>query len=143
MSGLVVPLGGDGPWTGGPVTPAATCVLAGNPGPMTLDGTNTWVLRVPGEHLALVVDPVPQRRPTSRRSRRRSTALASSASCSPTGTPITPRAPRDFAARVHAPVAALDPAHRLGDEGVVDGDVVVAGGLEVAVVARRGTPPTR
>jgi glyoxylase-like metal-dependent hydrolase (beta-lactamase superfamily II) len=35
-----------------------TRVLAPNPGPMTLDGTNTWVLRSPGGD-AVVVDPGP------------------------------------------------------------------------------------
>ena len=35
-----------------------TRVLAPNPGPMTLDGTNTWVLRSPGGE-AIVVDPGP------------------------------------------------------------------------------------
>lgn len=44
-------------WTGGPVTDRATCVLAPNPGPMTLDGTNTWVLAEPGHRDAVVVDP--------------------------------------------------------------------------------------
>jgi glyoxylase-like metal-dependent hydrolase (beta-lactamase superfamily II) len=35
-----------------------TLVRAPNPGPMTLDGTNTWVLRAPGS-AAIVVDPGP------------------------------------------------------------------------------------
>lgn len=37
----------------------ATLVRAPNPGPMTLDGTNTWVLRAPGNRSCLVVDPGP------------------------------------------------------------------------------------
>jgi glyoxylase-like metal-dependent hydrolase (beta-lactamase superfamily II) len=36
-----------------------TLLRAPNPGPMTLDGTNTWVLRAPGERLGVVVDPGP------------------------------------------------------------------------------------
>jgi glyoxylase-like metal-dependent hydrolase (beta-lactamase superfamily II) len=32
---------------------------APNPGPMTLDGTNTWVLRAPGEEYGVVIDPGP------------------------------------------------------------------------------------
>lgn len=36
-----------------------TLVRAPNPGPMTLDGTNTWVLRAPGEELGVVIDPGP------------------------------------------------------------------------------------
>lgn len=37
----------------------ANCVLCPNPGPMTLDGTNTWVLRGPGSDEVVVVDPGP------------------------------------------------------------------------------------
>jgi glyoxylase-like metal-dependent hydrolase (beta-lactamase superfamily II) len=37
----------------------ATLVRANNPGPMTLDGTNTWVLRAPGARSTVVVDPGP------------------------------------------------------------------------------------
>lgn len=36
-----------------------TLVRAPNPGPMTLDGTNTWVLRAPGEGHGVVIDPGP------------------------------------------------------------------------------------
>lgn len=34
-------------------------VRASNPGPMTLDGTNSWVLRAPGAPACVVVDPGP------------------------------------------------------------------------------------
>jgi glyoxylase-like metal-dependent hydrolase (beta-lactamase superfamily II) len=37
----------------------ATRLLAPNPGPMTLDGTNTWILRPPGSRECVVVDPGP------------------------------------------------------------------------------------
>jgi glyoxylase-like metal-dependent hydrolase (beta-lactamase superfamily II) len=36
-----------------------TLLRAPNPGPMTLDGTNTWVLRAPGAEYATVIDPGP------------------------------------------------------------------------------------
>lgn len=36
-----------------------TLLRAPNAGPMTLDGTNTWVLRAPGEEHAVVIDPGP------------------------------------------------------------------------------------
>ncbi|KNX39107.1 beta-lactamase [Luteipulveratus halotolerans] len=37
----------------------AECVLCPNPGPMTLDGTNTWVLAEPGADQVVVIDPGP------------------------------------------------------------------------------------
>lgn len=37
----------------------ARLVRAPNPGPMTLDGTNTWVLRAPGAAASVVADPGP------------------------------------------------------------------------------------
>ncbi len=56
MSG---PDGAAGAWLGGAAGDTAYCVLAPNPGPMTLDGTNTWVLGAPGGDRAVVVDPGP------------------------------------------------------------------------------------
>ncbi len=42
-----------------PVTPTASVLLCDNPGHMTLDGTNTWLLRGPGSNEFVVVDPGP------------------------------------------------------------------------------------
>lgn len=41
------------------VTPRARLLLAPNAGPMTLDGTNTWLLAEPGASRCIVVDPGP------------------------------------------------------------------------------------
>ncbi|MFH5231397.1 MBL fold metallo-hydrolase [Antrihabitans spumae] len=42
------------------VTPTAAVLLADNPGKMTLDGTNTWILRAPDSAECVVVDPGPR-----------------------------------------------------------------------------------
>lgn len=41
------------------VTESAAVLLCDNPGSMTLDGTNTWLLRAPGSAEVVVVDPGP------------------------------------------------------------------------------------
>ncbi|MEJ7834018.1 MAG: MBL fold metallo-hydrolase [Nocardioides sp.] len=46
-------------WVGGDVGERGRCMLAPNPGMMTLDGTNTWVLREPGAQRSVVIDPGP------------------------------------------------------------------------------------
>jgi glyoxylase-like metal-dependent hydrolase (beta-lactamase superfamily II) len=46
-------------WAGGSFGARGECLLAPNPGMMTLDGTNTWVLREPGSSSSIVVDPGP------------------------------------------------------------------------------------
>jgi len=42
-----------------PVTETASVLLCNNPGLMTLDGTNTWVLQGPGSDELVIVDPGP------------------------------------------------------------------------------------
>lgn len=42
-----------------PVTATASVLLCDNPGKMTLEGTNTWILRGPGSDELVVVDPGP------------------------------------------------------------------------------------
>jgi len=118
-----------------PVTGSAGVVLAPNPGPMTLDGTNTWVLRAPGSERAVVVDPGPLTE----------THLAEVAALGPVDVVLLTHGHADhsegarrFAELTGAPVRALDPGHRLGDEGLGEGDVVVGGGLEVRVWATPG-----
>ena len=54
------------PWAGGSFGSRAVCVLADNASPMTLDGTNTWVLREPGGSRSVVVDPGPSSACSSR-----------------------------------------------------------------------------
>ena len=46
-------------WSGGTFGDTGTCVLAPNADVMTLDGTNTWVLRDPDSSRSVVVDPGP------------------------------------------------------------------------------------
>jgi glyoxylase-like metal-dependent hydrolase (beta-lactamase superfamily II) len=117
------------------VTPDAGVVLAPNPGPMTLDGTNTWVLRSPDAESCVVVDPGPLHEGH----------LAAVAACGPVEVVLLTHGHHDhsegaarFAELTGAPVRALDPRHRLGDEGLTEGDVVAAAGLEVRVLHTPG-----
>ncbi len=118
------------------VTSHAGVVLADNPDPMTLDGTNTWLLREPGRTDAIVVDPGPDDE--------NHLAAVVAAAGHVTSILLT-HGHADHsagAARLReltgAPVRALDPAHRLGSEGLAEGDVVAAAGVEVRVWATPG-----
>ena len=121
-------------------TPRATCLLAPNPSPMTLDGTNTWLIAEPGSSSVVVVDPGPHDEGHLRRvhaeavagERRVAKILLTH------GHPDHSEGAARFAALTGAPVQAADPAHRLGPEGLADGDVVTAAGCELRVVASPG-----
>ncbi|MCW2758518.1 MAG: fold metallo-hydrolase, partial [Nocardioidaceae bacterium] len=123
-------------WTGGSFGERAQCVLAPNANMMTLDGTNTWVLREPGGRRSVVVDPGP---PDSAHLDRVA-ALAGDV-----GVVLLTHhhldhseSARSFAERMGCGVRALDPSYRLGSEGLGEGDVVAVDGLEVHVVATPG-----
>ena len=123
-------------WAGGRFGSGAECVLAPNANPMTLEGTNTWILRDGRSERSVVVDPGPL-------DTGHLDAVAAAA-----GDVRTVRlthhhldhsvAARAFAERVGCGVRALDPAYRLGSEGLGEGDVVSVGDLEVHVVATPG-----
>jgi glyoxylase-like metal-dependent hydrolase (beta-lactamase superfamily II) len=107
---------------------------------MTLDGTNSWVLAEPDSDRAVLVDPGPD-------DPGHLAALISAAEALDARIALIllthGHADHSAGARsLHdltgAPVRALDPAHRLGTEGLGDGDVVSVGGLELSVVATPG-----
>ena len=120
-------------WAGGTFGSRATCVLAPNPGMMTLDGTNTWVLREGAR--SVVVDPGPLDELHLAAVREVSGDVA--VVLLTHGHPDHSQAARAFAESVGCGVRALDPEFRLGSEGLHDGDVVSVDGLEVHIV---GTP---
>lgn len=118
----------------------ATRVLAPNPGPMTLDGTNTWLLAEPGASVGVVVDPGPEHDGHLRAvlTAAAETGVRVGLVLLTHGHPDHAEGARRFAELAgDVPVRALDPRHRLGSEGLGDGDVVDLGGLEIRVV---GTP---
>jgi glyoxylase-like metal-dependent hydrolase (beta-lactamase superfamily II) len=122
-------------WTGGSFGDRAECVLGPNPSPMTLDGTNTWVLREPGSHRSVVIDPGPL--DESHLARVLSRAGEVGVVLLTHGHLDHSEGAARFAELAGCGVRALDPARRLGSEGLADGDVVEVDGLRVDVV---GTP---
>lgn len=134
------PLGTSGPWDAGRITARATALLAPNASWMTLDGTNSWLLAEPGSHVAALVDPGPDDpghlaaliRAAEELDARIGQILLTH------GHADHSEGARSLHDLTGAPVRALDPAHRLGGEGLGDGEVVSIGGLELSVVATPG-----
>ncbi|MEU5524212.1 MBL fold metallo-hydrolase [Streptomyces sp. NPDC093250] len=124
----------------GPATARAVNVLAPNPSAMTLDGTNTWILSEPDSDLAVVVDPGPLDDGHLRHvigtaeqaGKRVALTLLTH------GHPDHAEGAARFAELTGTKVRALDPALRLGDEGLAAGNVVTVGGLELRVVPTPG-----
>ncbi|TQM29250.1 MBL fold metallo-hydrolase [Nocardia bhagyanarayanae] len=120
------------------VTPTAAVLLADNPGQMTLDGTNTWILRAPDASEYVVVDPGPK-------DKKHSEAIASVTDGKIALTLITHRH-HDHTGGIErlvkltgTPVRAKDPEFLRGaDAPLADGEVIEAAGLRIGVLATPG-----
>lgn len=135
MSGLPL-IGSDAAWSGGSFSATVTCVLAPNPSPMTLDGTNTWLIGAPGGPL-VVIDPGPDddahlRAIVDAAQGRVAQILLTH------GHPDHAEGARHLHQMTGADVRALDPEHVLGGEGLGAGDIIAAGDDEIHVIATPG-----
>ncbi len=110
-------------------------ILAPNPGPMSLDGTNSYLISHPDSHEAVVVDPGPLDEAHLQ-------ALASHARV--VLILITHRHPdhTEGARRLHeitqAPVRAVEPLHCHGGEPLNHGERIEAAGVGITVIATPG-----
>lgn len=118
----------------------ASCLLCPNPGPMTLEGTNTWILREPGARGVVVVDPGPH----DERHLERAARTVQEQGAQVLMGIVTHRhsdhtgGSRYFSELTGAPVHAVDPQMRVSGAGLVDGEALTVDGLEVRVIATPG-----
>lgn len=118
----------------------ARCVLAPNPSPLTLEGTNTWLLAEPGGSHAAVVDPGPEDTGHLRRVVAHAAArdLRVGQILLTHGHPDHSEGARRLAEMTGAPVRALLPGYREGGGRLGEGEVVELDGLELRVLATPG-----
>ncbi len=120
------------------VTPTASVLLANNPSQMTLQGTNTWILRAPGRSDCIVIDPGPQDREHTEALVRETggeiaLALVTHHHFDHTG------GIAGLVSATGAPVRSMHPAHLSGsDAPLTDGEVIEAAGLRLTVLATPG-----
>lgn len=124
------------PWEGGSFGSRGRCLLAPNPGLMTLDGTNTWVLQEPGASASVVVDPGPIEDGHLERL---------TAELGDVGLVLLTHhhfdhaeVAAEFARRKGCAVRALDPALCVGADPIVDGESIAVDGLSLRVLTTPG-----
>ncbi|MFB9798153.1 MBL fold metallo-hydrolase [Arthrobacter citreus] len=116
-------------------SPLTRFALAPNPGPMSLDGTNSYVIAANGSESVAVVDPGPL-------DEEHLHLLASAGTVDVIL--ITHRhadhteASRRFSELTGAPVRALDPEYCINGAPLADGEEIKAGGTVIRVVATPG-----
>lgn len=118
------------------VTGRASTVRADNPGLMTLEGTNTWILREPGARRSVVVDPGPIDDDHLDR------VLEAAGEV---GLVLFTHRHLDhteamqvFTDRTGAPARATDPEFCVGADPLADGETIEVDGLRLDVVATPG-----
>ncbi|WP_375001031.1 MBL fold metallo-hydrolase [Aeromicrobium sp. CTD01-1L150] len=118
------------------ISERTTLVRADNPGIMTLDGTNTWILREPGAERSIVVDPGPADDEHLRRVHE---------AAGPVGLVLFTHRHLDhteavdaFGELTGAPSRATDPEFCRSGEPLVDGEMIDVDGLRLEVVATPG-----
>ena len=118
------------------VTRHVAVLLQDNPGPMTLDGTNTWLLRAPGARESVVVDPGETDGAHLEAVLRAAGDVAAIV--------LTHRHPDHAQAapalheRTGAPVLAADPQLGIDAEPLTEGREVTAAGVALLVMATPG-----
>ena len=118
------------------VTERVSFVLAENPGIMTLNGTNTWILREPGAARSVVIDPGPNDE------QHLQNVLAAAGEVALVL--FTHRhfdhteALGRFAELTGAPTRSFDPEFTTGAEPLEDGERIIVDGLEIEVIATPG-----
>ncbi|AXH97134.1 MBL fold metallo-hydrolase [Ornithinimicrobium avium] len=126
----------DPSWQGGAWGERAHCVLCPNPSPMTLEGTNTWVLAEPGSSQVVVVDSGPLDEDHLR-------AVLDHVAGQDARVALTllthhhddhAESAGRWAELTGAPVRAVGGGH----DDLADGEVLAVGGLELVVVPTPG-----
>ncbi len=120
------------------VGPSLRRVLAPNPGPMTLEGTNTWLVGDPARGPVVVVDPGPA--DPTHRDRVLATATGGIAVVLLTHRHAdhSAGAPALAAAVPGCAVRALDPGCRIGPGDLAEGDTLTVPGARLQVLATPG-----
>lgn len=123
-----------------PVTRFASVLRADNPGPMTLDGTRSYVLRAPGSATCVVVDPGPDGTLPDGAAH-----LDALAAAGPVELVLVTHRHADHTGgstglreRTGAPVRAADPEHCHGGAPLRGGETIRAAGLRIDVLATPG-----
>jgi glyoxylase-like metal-dependent hydrolase (beta-lactamase superfamily II) len=123
-------------WTGGSFGERARCYLAPNPGLMTLDGTNSWVLTEPEASRSVVVDPGPIEdghvEELDERTGDVALVLLTHRHFDHSEVAV------ELATRKGCAVRALDPAYCFNGDPLVDEELVDVDGLHLRVVTTPG-----
>ena len=110
-------------------------LLAPNPGPMTLDGTNSYLLAEPGHADVVIVDPGPLDEPhlsTLARAGRVALIIVTHQHADHTAGSAR------LAELTGAPIRAFDAAHCIAGAPLVDGELIDAAGVRLRIVASPG-----